>query len=310
MIEEDSNSKGPNVPNIDIGHLASVTRRALKRIRTKLQKQEEELKEAAQHDHFSQIADSLLAFPAKVTRGASSFAIENIHTQATENILLDPAKTVFDNAQEYYKRSRKAKRGLAVIEKNVNETKKEETTLLAIAEKLEALRSGEPPDPGDFASKAAEAAAALEDLGILPRKREEKARNDAEKVPYRHFTLNTWNVYVGKNDSQNDELSTRFAKPWDLWMHVAACAGSHVVIKREKNAVDWPPREVLLAVASFAVWFSKAKHTSYAEVHVTEARYVHKRRHSPPGEVMLDRFKTLRVSPKSPQDFFGSDSDM
>jgi predicted ribosome quality control (RQC) complex YloA/Tae2 family protein len=115
-------------------------------------------------------------------------------------------------------------------------------------------------------------------------------------------------VYIGKNDAQNDELSTRFAKPWDIWMHVAACPGSHVVIRREKNTA-WPSKETLVKVASFAVWFSKAKHTSYADVHVTEARYVHKRRHSPPGEVMLDRFKTLRVAPKSPQEFFGGDYD-
>jgi predicted ribosome quality control (RQC) complex YloA/Tae2 family protein len=70
-----------------------------------------------------------------------------------------------------------------------------------------------------------------------------------------------------------------------------------------------PPKDILVKVASFTVWFSKAKHTSYADVHFTEARYVHKRRHSPPGEVMLDQYKTLRVSPVSPQDLFGGDFD-
>jgi predicted ribosome quality control (RQC) complex YloA/Tae2 family protein len=83
-------------------------------------------------------------------------------------------------------------------------------------------------------------------------------------------------------------------------MHVAAHSGSHVVIRRDKNS-PWPEKNLLLKAASLAVWFSKAKHTSYAEVHVAEARYVHKRRHAPAGQVIMQQYKTLRVSPKSPR---------
>ena len=81
-----------------------------------------------------------------------------------------------------------------------------------------------------------------------------------------------------------------------------------MLIRRDKNR-PWPEKDVLVKVASFTVWFSKAKHTSYADVNMTEARFVHKRRHSPPGEVVLDRCKTLRVSPMSPQEYFGGDFD-
>jgi predicted ribosome quality control (RQC) complex YloA/Tae2 family protein len=126
---------------------------------------------------------------------------------------------------------------------------------------------------------------------------------DGAGVAYRRYSFDGWNVFIGKTDSQNDELTTRFAKPWDIWMHVAGHAGSHVVIKRDRNSA-WPPKEILVKAASLAVWFSKAKHTSYAEVHYTEARYVHKRRKSPPGEVCLQQHKTLRVSPVSPQVYF------
>jgi len=124
-------------------------------------------------------------------------------------------------------------------------------------------------------------------------------------VPYRHFSFDTWEVFIGKNNSQNDELSTRFARSQDLWLHVAGHPGSHVVIRRPKGAAPVPP-DVVEKVASLAVWFSKAKHTSYAGVHVTEARFVHKRRHSPPGEVVAERCREVRVAPRSPQVFFPS----
>jgi predicted ribosome quality control (RQC) complex YloA/Tae2 family protein len=63
---------------------------------------------------------------------------------------------------------------------------------------------------------------------------------------------------------------------------------------------------VVRKVAALAVWFSKAKHTSYAEVHYTEARFVRKRRHAPAGQVMIERYKSVRVSPRSPHDLFPS----
>jgi predicted ribosome quality control (RQC) complex YloA/Tae2 family protein len=111
---------------------------------------------------------------------------------------------------------------------------------------------------------------------------------------------------IGRNNTQNDELSIRYAHPRDIWLHVAAHAGSHVVIRREKNA-DWPPRNVLEKAGALAVWFSKARHTSYAEVHVTERRYVHKRRKAPPGEVVAERCKSIRVSPRDPRQIAGGE---
>lgn len=289
----------------------SVSRRALKRIRKKLEKQELEKKEAERFFWFTQMADSLIAHPESVRRGAKKAVIENIHTRQTEEVELDPSQSVFENAKDLYNRARKGKRGLSVIEENIRRTKQEETDVVAVGNEAESLASPQfTGGPEELASLVAALHSKLQDLGILPRQSrgKEAGRPEEETVPYRHLTVDGWHVYIGKNDGQNDELSTRFAKPWDIWMHVAAHAGSHVVIRRDKNA-DWPPRDLLLKVASFAVWFSKAKHTSYAEVNVTEARFVRKRRHAPPGEVITERCKTLRVSPKSPQDVFGGRED-
>jgi predicted ribosome quality control (RQC) complex YloA/Tae2 family protein len=304
-----------NPPLIDIEalkqealHLRSVCLRRLKRIRRKLEKQEQDQKEASRYNWFTQIADSLIAHPDSVKRGATNAVVENIHTQSTEEITLDPGISVFENAKELYRRARKGKRGLEIIEDHIRLARQEEKDIAALCTEAERLSAEDSGAPEAFSAAVIDLRAKLVDRGALPREGSTHGRSDTDDVPYRHLMLHGWDIYIGKNDAQNDELTTRFAKPWDIWMHVAAHAGSHVVVRRDKNA-DWPPRDILLKVAAFAVWFSKAKHTSYADVDVTEARFVRKRRHAPPGEVIAERCKTLRASPKSPQEFFGESEE-
>jgi predicted ribosome quality control (RQC) complex YloA/Tae2 family protein len=288
--------------------LGSVCRRALKRIKKKLDKQDQDKVEAEQFLWFSQMADSLIAHPEAVKRGTSTATIENIHTRRGEEVKLDPAQSVFENARELYKRARKGKRGLQIIEENLVRTKREEQDMAALCAEAEILAAANALNQEELAASVGVLRANLQERGILPKETPKRERPEEETVPYRHLTVDGWHVYIGKNDAQNDELTTRFAKPWDIWMHVAAHAGSHVVIRKDKSA-QWPPKDLLLKVAAFTVWFSKAKHTSYAEVNVTEARFVRKRRHAPPGEVIAERCKTLRVSPKSPQEYFAEGED-
>jgi predicted ribosome quality control (RQC) complex YloA/Tae2 family protein len=135
-----------------------------------------------------------------------------------------------------------------------------------------------------------------------------KDENEATTPSYRHFVLDDWHVYVGKNDAQNDELSTCFARPSDMWMHVASQPGSHVIIQRNDKPFP-PPKEVLEKAASLTAWFSKARHAPFVKVHVTEARNVHKSKNAPAGEVYLGKFKILKVKPVSPQVLFPEGSE-
>ncbi|MBN1129988.1 MAG: DUF814 domain-containing protein [Chitinispirillaceae bacterium] len=284
--------------------------RLLNRLRKKMVKQEEELRETGKAYWYRQMADSLLAYPEQSHRGAVSARINNIHTRQDETVSLNPKFDRRGNAGLLYKKARKAERG-----GNINAAKVAETA--ALIESVEQmLRSCEV-----FLSSVARGNGA--DCRVLCGRVEELLRKHAPEMlphghpasgtvearcPYRQFSTGAWSLFVGKNDSQNDELTTRFARHNDLWLHVAGHAGSHVVVRKPDKTSPVPP-EILEKAAALAVWFSKAKHTSYAEVHYTEARFVHKRRHSPPGEVVLDRFKTMRVTPRSPQELFPSRYD-
>jgi predicted ribosome quality control (RQC) complex YloA/Tae2 family protein len=309
MIDE---TKMPDLDHIsslkELANLISVIKRALKRVRKKLEKQEKEYNEAKQFERFSSLADSLISYPDKYPRGTAQCQVENVHTEVAEQVNLNPALDAIENARELYKKARKGKRGVEIIREKLAASAAEMAGLDNMANSLARFQAPDTPPGEDMAVAVEQAKSKLQDMGVLPREKKPKEKTEAETVPFRHMTLDGYDIYIGKNDEQNDELTTRFAKPWDLWMHVAAHSGSHVVIRRDKNS-PWPEKNLLLKAASLAVWFSKAKHTSYAEVHVAEARYVHKRRHAPAGQVIMQQYKTLRVSPKSPQDYFGGDYD-
>ncbi|MCU0610035.1 MAG: NFACT RNA binding domain-containing protein, partial [Chitinispirillaceae bacterium] len=264
-------------------------------------KQTGELTETRKETWYRQVADSLQALSTPVPRGTNSEILRNIHTGTDETVPLNPKLDLRENIALYYKKARKASQGKEINARKVDETRHdldEVESLIAEAATM--------PDAKDEAAASAfcdRIALRVERLSPHAPMPSPTGQKGQEKIPYRHYRIDSWDIYVGKNDDQNDELTTRFAKPQDLWLHVAGHAGSHLVIRRPSRSVQVPP-EVVRKVAGLAVWFSKAKHTSYAEVHVTEARFVRKRRHSPAGQVIAERCTAVRASPCSPQKMF------
>jgi predicted ribosome quality control (RQC) complex YloA/Tae2 family protein len=282
--------------------LARTIKQLINKADRKLARQVEELEESKKSLWYQQIGDSLLASNISVNRGTAKISILNIHTQIEEPISINPKLNIKENAQLFYKKAKKGKRGEEISVRKVDTSRDE----------LLKLKSLETLINEHLQSKTEPSAQIIDEWEHLithdsPSEQSNKTPQQQIKVdtPYRHFTTDSWDIYIGKSDTQNDELTTRFAHPADIWLHVAGHAGSHVVIRRPKGK-PLPPPEVLKTAACLSVWFSKAKHTSYAEVHYTEARFVHKRRHSPPGEVIAERCKSIRVSPRSPQDLFPS----
>lgn len=291
-----------NSESSDLEHLQKTLRQAVQKLQRKLTKQQEELTEATKHHWYKQIADSILASPEKVIQNGSKININNIYTQKEEQIPVNPKLDAQANAQLLYKKAKKSKRGEEISTKKVQATEEQINRLLSIEKEIETLLQEK--ECGEKQKSLQEKLEReLSTIDIKIQLTSAKQKSPGKKIPYHHFVTEGWDIFIGKSDTQNDELSTRFAHPSDFWMHVAGYAGSHVIIRRPKDKPS-PPPEILQKAAALAVWFSKAKHTSFCEVHYTEARFVHKRRHAPAGEVIAERCKTIRVSPKSPQDLF------
>lgn len=245
---------------------------------------------------LKQIADSLLKEEDLKTKGAKSITITNITTQKKETISLNPKLSIEKNAALYAKKAAKA---AAVAEEYYTVIKPLEVQLSLLekaSERLTYLDSRSTPD--EIAETISDIRQLLgTDLADTNRKRLQSS------PPFRHYHRKEWELFAGKTEHDNDELSIKFARPNDIWFHAANVPGSHLIIRRPAGKPT-PPADVISAAASLAAWFSKARNAPLAEVHYTEARHVSKRKGAPPGEVCIQRFKSIKVPPLSPEQLF------
>ena len=115
---------------------------------------------------------------------------------------------------------------------------------------------------------------------------------------FRTFDLQGFEVLVGKGDTDNDALTFQIGEPHDFWLHVAGFSGSHVVV-RNPDQVDDLPRAVLEEAAALAAWHSKARGSrGKVEVHVCRVADVSKPRGFDAGQVLLRRWKSVKVYPR------------
>lgn len=102
-------------------------------------------------------------------------------------------------------------------------------------------------------------------------------------------------VLVGRSAAANDLLTFRVASQRDFWLHVAGTSGSHVVVKNPEG-LESLPRQTLLFAARLAAVHSKARAGGQVSVHLARVKDVKKPRGAPPGQVTLQRYRTVRVS--------------
>ena len=119
---------------------------------------------------------------------------------------------------------------------------------------------------------------------------------------YRTVDVEGFEVLVGKGDAENDALTFDVADPHDFWLHVVGPAGSHVVV-RNPEKLEELPRSVLESAAALAAWHSKARGSrGKVEVHVCRVADVSKPRGFDAGQVLLRRWKAVKVYPRDVTD--------
>jgi predicted ribosome quality control (RQC) complex YloA/Tae2 family protein len=291
-------------PPDELGERIKWCRMLLKREIAQLEKQAAPADPPDRHPRnalwLQQIGDSLVKASGSIDPGVAEAAIVNVHTGRRETVPLNPKLSVEKNAALYHKKSKKALRADAAV---TRERTSSETGLQKLRGALQHLNSVTARAGLPEITEAIDSAFLL--LGeLVPGVAHGGTGNNAA-IPYRHVSLHGWDIYIGKTDEQNDELSLKFAAPADIWFHVAGYAGSHVIIQRPKGAPE-PPEPVITAAASLSAWFSKVRNAPFAEVHMAEARNVHKRQGAPAGQVMVERWKSLRVAPRSPDAVTGN----
>ena len=121
-----------------------------------------------------------------------------------------------------------------------------------------------------------------------------KSKSQIKSKPLHYRSSDGFDIYVGKNNRQNDELTLRFALPTDLWFHTKDIPGSHVIIKTQNKEV---PQSTIMEAANLAAFYSKAKTSSNVPVDYTQKRYVRKPNGAKPGMVIYDHQNTIYITP-------------
>jgi predicted ribosome quality control (RQC) complex YloA/Tae2 family protein len=119
-------------------------------------------------------------------------------------------------------------------------------------------------------------------------------------IPFRRYELGSgFELWVGRNAAQNDELTTRVSRKFDLWLHARGVGGSHAVLRPPNRTVEIP-EETIQRAASIVAYYSKARGSALVPVIVAERKFVRKPRRAEPGMVIVDRHRVVMVEPGLP----------
>ena len=276
------------------GDLLKIIHTNLERCRKKLSLQHDKLKEAKDKETHKIYGDLITANIYRIAQGMKSVEVENFYQEGMPTVVipLDVKLPPSKNAQKYFNRYTKAKSTEKMVTKQLKLTNQEISYLESIVEAIEKVET--PEELNEIREE-------LHEQGYIKRiykKNGKKAKKEKKLLSKpRHFkSSDGFDIYVGKNNKQNDYLSMKFAKDHDLWFHTKTIPGSHVVIKLDNNTTV--PDTTLLEAAMLAAYYSKGKASSNVAVDYTTIRNVKKPAGAKPGMVIYEHYKTVYVTPE------------
>jgi len=267
--------------------------RAAKKLARRAASVRGDLAEIARADEWIATATLLSNHAHGGKRGQKEIVVDDWSTgeRVSRTIELDPSRTVREQADAMFRRAKRMKRGIAIATARLAETERAHSVLLAFRAEVEAAVDGEALE---IVEERAKKIAAL--AKPPPRKRPGAIE---ERLPYHAFRSGEHAIWVGRGAKDNDELTTKIARPHDLFLHAKGHTGAHVIVPLKKGTTC--PGELLVDAAHLAAHFSDARGETLVEVAYVPRRYVRKRRGSPPGSVTLDREKVLVLRVEKPR---------
>ena len=273
--------------------LSQVLEKLLDAHDRKIVRLKQDLANAEQAEDYRIKGELLTGNLHRIQRGTVSVEAQNYYTQELKQIEieLDPQRSPSENAQGYFKRYTKAKRGRAVISQLLAESHAEQKVLQSYVSEV---RQAETVDKFDAIREQ------FVKKGWIKERKNGRPKQRTASSTFQKFTSpDGFQIYVGRNSKENDLLLRRIASGRDMWLHTKQIHGSHVLIRNPENKPGIP-MPTLLQAAQIAAFFSKGKHASHVPVDYTWARYVVKPKGSAPGYVHYSREKTLYVEPGLP----------
>ena len=271
--------------------LEKILTAAIKKEEVRHQKIKDELDDTNKIDTYKLYGDILMINAHLQVQYEPSIQLPNLLSEDGEllTIPLKPNLTIVENGQWYYKLYTKLKNRMVSGEYQLN----------ASTTKLEYLKSIL------YSISLATTRESLEeirkecmDAGII-KKSKKPLSYKLGKSNYIHLTIDEGEIFIGRNNQQNEYLTHRFAKPTDIWFHTQDIQGSHLILRLNVDPDDM----ILSKVAQYAAYFSKARETSKVPVDYTYIKNIKKPPGSPLGFVIFNTHQTMIVEPKKPDNY-------
>ena len=277
--------------------LRHVVQTLLERDVHKYDLQRKQMADTEKRDKYRVYGELLNTYGYNIPDGAKSAELDNYYTGEKLTVPLDPQLSAQQNAKKYFDRYTKLKRTLEALTTLTAQVKDEIDHLEEIRTALDIATT-----EGDLSQIRQEMA----DSGFIRRPVSGKntakggkkgslsagrssgkgAARTPESKPLHYISSDGYDIYVGKNNTQNDALTFHFAAPTDVWFHANDIAGSHVILRTGGKPFEQLPDRAFEEAASLAAHYSKSASAGKVEVDYLLRRDVKKPGGARPGFVV------------------------
>ena len=258
------------------------------RLRRKLALQQKELADSLDRESLRQKADLVMASLSVIRKGDTVLKTPNFYDPELREISvpLQPQLSPQQNAARYYKEYAKAKNAEKILREQISRGTIELNYLNSVLEELARAETDR-----DLSEIKAE----LISQGYVRETDRKKQMKQQPSRPMRFRSSEGWEILVGRNNRQNDQLTLKTAAKGDLWLHCQKIHGSHVIVV---CGGETPGDQTLTEAAELAAWYSQARGGQNVPVDMTRAKNVKKPVGAMPGMVIYDNYSTLYVTPE------------
>ncbi len=275
-----------NNKSSDLSKLININ---LERCTKKIKILIDSIKEAKNKDTFRIYGELLTSQIYNIKKGDSHIKIQNYYSEKMEHldIKLDKNKTPSENIQRYFKKYNKLKKTEQAANEQLKIAKEEMEYLTSV---MTNIKNCENYDDIEEIKRE------LMESGYIKFKKSNTKKKSRDSKPMKFISSDGIEIYVGKNNLQNDYLTLKFGDKRDIWLHTKKIPGSHVIIKNFGKVPD----KTLEEAANLAAYYSKAKNSSKVAVDYTEIKNVHKPNGAKPGMVIYYTNQTIYTEPTKP----------
>lgn len=268
----------------DLRHVVGT---ALDRTRKKYDLQLKQLKDTEKREKYKIYGEMLNTYGYGLEEGSKSLTCLNYYTNQEITIPLDPQLPPQENAKKYFERYGKLKRTFEALSSLTEETHAEMEHLDSVSTALDLAQT-----EGDLAQIKEE----LIQAGYMKRHTGGKStkKQKLTSQPLHYISSDGYDMYVGKNNLQNEELTFKFAGGGDWWFHAKGIPGSHVIVKTKGDEL---PNRTFEEAARLAAYYSKNRTSEKVEIDYIQRKHVKKPNSGKPGFVIYHTNYSMMIEP-------------